>query len=213
MNDNTIDLGRTDDEVLTSEVSDEVRLLLREFSHRINNEFTSAIGVISIAARSANDEAKVALAAVEDRLQNYALVHHALRMPEHTTRIDAAACLRQLCRAISRSKLESKGIELRFVERTFQMNSERCWRLGLIVSELITNSERHAFGNGGGSTRVELLPSLSFVECRVTGSGTGSKYLSRVRTQDCRSACKEPRRHDRPTLRTARRNGGPDFPA
>jgi two-component sensor histidine kinase len=173
MNDNTVDLGRTGEQVLASEVSDEARLLLREFSHRINNEFTSAIGVISIAARSANDEAKVALAAVEDRLQNYALVHHALRMPEHTSRIDAAAYLRQLCRAISRSKLESKGIELRFVERTFQMNSERCWRLGLIVSELITNAERHAFRNGGGSIRVELLPSLSFVECRVTDNGTG----------------------------------------
>ncbi|HEY4855283.1 MAG TPA: histidine kinase dimerization/phosphoacceptor domain -containing protein [Xanthobacteraceae bacterium] len=90
MNDNTIDLGRTDEEVLTSEVSDEARLLLREFSHRINNEFTSAIGVISIVARSANDEAKVALAVVEDWLQNYALMHHALRMPEHTSRIDAA---------------------------------------------------------------------------------------------------------------------------
>jgi two-component sensor histidine kinase len=52
------------------------------------------------------------------------------------------------------------------------MNSERCWRLGLIVSELITNAERHAFRNGGGSIRVELLPSLSFVECRVTDNGT-----------------------------------------
>src|ERR1700688_721420 len=112
-------------------------LLLREFSHRINNEFASAIGVISIAAaRSANDEAKVALAAVEDQLQNYALVHHALQMPEYTGCIDAAAYLRELCRAISRSKLENKGIELRLVERTFRMNSERCWRLGLIVSEL-----------------------------------------------------------------------------
>jgi two-component sensor histidine kinase len=36
----------------------EARLLLREFSHRINNEFASAIGVIAIAARSANDEAR-----------------------------------------------------------------------------------------------------------------------------------------------------------
>ena len=159
--------------VLTSEVSDEARLLLREFSHRINNEFASAIGVISIAAaRSADDEAKVALAAVQDRLQNYALVHHALQMPEDVSCIDAAAYLRQLCLAISRSKLERKGIELRFVERTFRMNSERCWRLGLIVSELITNAERHAFRNGGGSIRVELLPSLSFVECRVTDNGT-----------------------------------------
>jgi two-component sensor histidine kinase len=174
MNDNTVDLRRTDEEALTSEVSDEARLLLREFSHRINNEFASAIGMISIAAaRSANDEARVTLAAVEDQLQNYALVHHALRMPEHTSCIDATAYLRQLCRAISRSKLESKGIELRLVERTFQLNSERCWRLGLIVSELITNAERHAFRNGGGMIRVELLPSLSFVECRVTDNGTG----------------------------------------
>ena len=159
--------------VLTSGVSDEARLLLREFSHWINNEFASAIGVISIAAaRSADDEAKVALAAVRDRLQNYALVHHALQMPKDVSCIDAAAYLRQLCWAISRSKLERNGIELRFVERTFRMNSERCWRLGLIVSELITNAERHAFRNGGGSIRVELLPSLSFVECRVTDNGT-----------------------------------------
>jgi two-component sensor histidine kinase len=147
----------------------EARLLLREFSHRINNEFASAIGVISIAAaRSANDEAKVALAAVEDQLQNYALVHHALQMPEYTSCIDAAAYLRELCRAISRSKLESKGIELRAGGAHISDV-----RLGLIVSELITNAERHAFGNGGGLISVELLPSLSFVECRVTDNGTG----------------------------------------
>jgi len=172
MNGHTVDLGRIDGDVLASAGSDEARLLMREFSHRINNEFASAIGALSIAARSANGEAKAALAAVQDQLQMYARVHHALRMPERTSRIDAAAYLRQLCRAISRSRLESKNIELLLVERTFQMNSERCWRLGLIVSELITNAERHAFRNGGGSIRVELLPSLSLVECRVTDNGT-----------------------------------------
>jgi two-component sensor histidine kinase len=180
MNGHTIDLGQIDGEVLASEGSDEARLLLREFSHRINNEFASAIGALSIAARSANDEARAALAAVQDQLQMYARVHHALQMPEHTSRIDAAAYLRQLCRAISRSRLESKDIELLLVERTFQMNSERCWRLGLIVSELITNAERHAFRNGGGLIRVELLPSLPLIECRVTDNGT-SKANTRPR--------------------------------
>jgi two-component sensor histidine kinase len=73
-------------------------------------------------------------------------------------------------------------MELRLVERTFQMNSERCWRLGLIVSELITNAERHAFRNGGGgSIRVELLPSTSFVECRVTDNGAGEESANRGR--------------------------------
>jgi two-component sensor histidine kinase len=151
----------------------EAPLLLREFSHRINNEFASAIGAISIAvARSTNDEAKLVLATVADQLQNYALVHHALQTPEHTGCIDAAAYLRQLCQSISRSRLESKGIELRLVAPRLEMNSERCWGLGLIVSELITNAERHAFHNSGGLIRVELLPSLSYVECRVMDNGT-----------------------------------------
>jgi hypothetical protein len=44
--------------------------------------------------------------------------------------------------------------------------------VGLIVSELITNAERHAFRNAGGCIRVELLPSQSFAECRVTDDGT-----------------------------------------
>jgi len=151
----------------------EAHLLLCEFSHRINNEFASAIGMIAVAARSANDQAKVALAAVADQLQNYALVHHALQMPEYTGCIDAAAYLRELCRAISRSRLESKDIELRLVVPGFQMNSERCWLLGLILSELITNAERHAFRNSGGLISVELRPSLSFVECRIMDNGMG----------------------------------------
>jgi two-component sensor histidine kinase len=160
--------------------SSETGLLLREFSHRINNEFASAIGMISLAAgHLGNKEAKAALAAVQDRLHNYARVHHALQMPEHSSRIDAAAYLRQLCRAICSSKLNAKGVELLLIERPFQMDSERCWRLGLIVSELITNSARHAFRDNGGLIRVELLPSTSFIECRVTDNGADKPTIRR----------------------------------
>jgi two-component sensor histidine kinase len=88
----------------------QTRLLLREFTHRINNDFSSAIGVLSLAAaRSPNDEVKAALSAVQDRLQSYASVHRALQMPEHSTQIDAASYLRQLCQAISLSKLECRA--------------------------------------------------------------------------------------------------------
>jgi two-component sensor histidine kinase len=153
----------------------DAELLLREYSHRINNEFASAIGVISIAAaRTLDDQAKAALAAVRERLENYAEVHHALQMPEHSTSVDAGIYLRRLCQAISRSKLDVGDIELLLVERSFHMDSERCWRLGLIVSELITNAVRHAFHGGGGTIRVELLPLASFVECRVTDNGSGA---------------------------------------
>ena len=47
-------------------------LLMRELLHRINNEFTSAISVISLtAARSGSSEVKAALSDVSDRLHRY----------------------------------------------------------------------------------------------------------------------------------------------
>lgn len=48
-------------------------LILTELSHRISNEFASAISTVSLAAaRSDNGEVKAALAVVIDRLHNYA---------------------------------------------------------------------------------------------------------------------------------------------
>jgi two-component sensor histidine kinase len=162
----------------TGQYSSEARLLLREFSHRVNNEFASAIGMISvIAEHAANAETKAALAAVEDQLHKYARVHHVLQIPEHNGHIDAAAYLRQLCQAICHSKLNAKGIKLVLVESAFQMNSDRCWRLGLIVSELITNATRHAFRENKGLIRIELRPSAPTIECRVTDNGTSKPIV------------------------------------
>src|SRR5271168_3296943 len=145
----------------------EGQLLLSELTHRINNEFASAISVVSlVAARSNNGEVKDALAAVTDCLHNHALVHRALQMPEYRTHVDAAAYLRQLCLSVSRSKLDCKNIRLVLVDHPISMQSDRCWQLGMIVYELITNAARHAFDGRSGEIRIELFPSGSFVECR-----------------------------------------------
>ncbi len=86
------------------------RLLLREISHRINNELASAISLVAVAAsRCSSSDARAALAAVQDRLESFARVHHSLQMPEYTTTIDLAAYIHQLCRAISHSKIGRQG--------------------------------------------------------------------------------------------------------
>jgi two-component sensor histidine kinase len=174
----TSPMSQLDKVSFSTRPSPEEWLLFREYTHRINNELTSAISAISVAAmRSASEEVRAALTAVIERLENYARVDRALRMPERATSIDAATYLRYLCLAISRSKLDFKGIELVFVERPLMINSERCWRLGLIVSELITNAARHAFHGRGGAIVVELFPSRSLVECRVTDNGTANANI------------------------------------
>jgi two-component sensor histidine kinase len=170
------DAVRTSIGVVPSEAQElpasDSRLLLREFNYRVNNDFSSAISVISsAAARSPSDEVRLALSMVQDRLQSYASVHRALQVPEHSTRIDAAAYLLHLCRALSRSQLEARGIKLVLAADTLHMNSEACWRLGVIMFELVTNAARHAFGEGGGEIRVELRQSRSFVEFRIADNG------------------------------------------
>jgi two-component sensor histidine kinase len=147
-------------------------LLLAELLHRVNNEFTSAVSIVSrAAARSGSDEVKATLAAVSERLLAYAEVNRTLQVPSYSVEIDAAAYMRKLCEAISRSKLADKGIRLAFVDRPLRMDSVRCWRLGLAVCELITNAVRHAFGETGGVIRVELATSGPLVECRVSDNG------------------------------------------
>src|SRR5215469_13076899 len=94
-------------------------LLLREMTHRINNELTSMIGFVSrVAARSTNCGARLALAEVIEQLHDHAHLHRVLQMPIENRLINATAYLRVLCQAISRAKLEGRRIELVLVEHS-----------------------------------------------------------------------------------------------
>ena len=152
------------------------RVLLRELSHRINNEFASAIGLVAVAeSRCEDSEAKGVLALVRGRLQGYANVHHSLQMPEYNSIIDLAAYLEQLCRAISYSKLERDGIAVSLSLNPLRMTSERCWILGMIIFELLTNAARHGFRGAGGTIHIEVLPNRKSIECCITDNGTSDE--------------------------------------
>ena len=98
-------------------------------------------------------------------------------MPLENKWIDATACLRELCQLISRAKLQRNGIQLIFVEHPVWLTTIQCWKLSMIISELITNSCRHAFGDKGGSIRVELKKRGSRAECSVADDGTNSELV------------------------------------
>src|SRR6201989_1065159 len=127
-------------------------IFAQEITHRINNQLTSTISFASqAAAHSCNCDVKVALAGVIEHLLNDARVYRALQMPTVNCSIDAAQYLRDLCRAISRATLQHKGIDLVLVEQPLQLSSAQCWRLGMIIAELITNACRNAFAAYRGS--------------------------------------------------------------
>ena len=147
-------------------------LLLDELNHRIANEFASLVAIVSrAAAASGNDEVKRALRGVAQLLHDHANVHRALRPPHRETLVNAEGYLSELCRSISRSKLDHMNIDLVLAASPILLESSRCWRLGMIVSELITNAARHAFAGRPGTIRVALLRAGGFIKCTVSDSG------------------------------------------
>jgi two-component sensor histidine kinase len=147
------------------------RLILRELTHRVSNELAAVTAVVA-AARTRAGSVQEILSQVQVALEAFASVQRLLYVPDVITCVDGCAYVRQLCRALTRAKLEEKGIHLEFVDKPFRIDSDRCWRLGMILYELVTNASKHAFGGGGGWIRVELFEHTTHIECRIEDSGS-----------------------------------------
>lgn len=154
----------------------EMMTLLRELNHRINNQFASAINLIAVeAVRAQGAEAKALLSNVVDLLHGCSEVDRALLMPERETLIDAAVYFRKLCCALRGALLDRLNIQLTFKSAPLPLQPERCWRLGLILHELVTNATKHAcFDGRSGEIKIKLARADWLVNCVVSDNGSAA---------------------------------------
>ena len=164
-----------------------MRLLLQELTHRVDGEFSAAIRILSSAAAlTHSDETRRTLVAVQARLENFARVHHVLQAPEIQTDVDGCSYLQQLCVAISLSKLECLGIKLEVLDRECPIDSEQCWRLGIIVAELVAIDARRAFVSFPGAD-FGRDPSSAILPWGAQSTCARSWFSHRGRKQECRA--------------------------
>ena len=161
----------------------DVSLLLRELNHRISNELTCTIcTILARAAQSDHVPVQTELLDVVELLHQCADVHRALHMPDQRRLTDAARYIQHLCYAIAKYRLDRLGIRVLFSADDLQLEGERCWRLGLIVSELLTNVARHAqFDGRDPLLQVELTLVGKVVRCGVSDNGSASEPIRRGR--------------------------------
>src|SRR5271156_6663917 len=132
-------------------------LLLEEMTHRVINEYTLAISSLSLAAaRSESQQSRGAILGAANRLWDFANAHRALQPTVNHGVIDLADYIRGICTAMMRASLDERGIRLTLREQSVLLEAGRCWRVGLILSELIVNAARHGFGNASGFIGVEI---------------------------------------------------------
>ena len=157
-------------------------LLLAEVGHRTANEYTLAVSSLSLAATRTSDAgAKAALNHAVDRLLCYARAHRVLRAPDLAEYTDLGEYLERVGEALVRSILDERGITLTIASEPVEIEPERCWRAGMIVSELITNAARHAFAERGGAIWVDVTLVGDEIHCRVSDNGAPKRGGSRGR--------------------------------
>jgi two-component sensor histidine kinase len=90
--------------------------------------------------------------------------------------VDLGEYLETLCLALARAHLAERGLSLLLHPTSVAVEAHRAWKVGLIVSELITNAVRHGSWNeGDGVIEVEISTGVSDVYCRVTDNGGAPK--------------------------------------
>jgi two-component sensor histidine kinase len=149
--------------------------LIDEISHRVINEYTEAICTLAQAASGVRDDhALVALTLAATRLRGHAEAHRALQSPRTEGPMDLAEYIGQLCACLSKAPLAEHGVRLTLDADEVWLDADRCWRVGLIVAELVRNAARHGLSGAAGDIWVEIGESGGRVICSVCDDGNGA---------------------------------------
>jgi two-component sensor histidine kinase len=151
-------------------------LLLREMHHRLANTLTVLASVLQREfAQSASAELRDSLARCEARIIAFSILHRSLVVGTANDWVSVQHYVEHLCQALSEALLEPLGIRCEVSADACELPSERCERLGLVITELVTNAAKHAFhGRDDGLVRVELINRIDSWVCIVSDNGVGT---------------------------------------
>ncbi len=161
--------------------AEERSLLLRELDHRVRNNLSVIMGLVSmernrVPPRPPGD----ALASLENRLRSFLLVHEALRRQNYDG-VPVREIFEQLAQRLRNAWDADRRIRLHLDVDRVTLDEKHAFALALILNELITNALRHAFPAGReGKLTIEFHRTDG--ECRLDVSDDGIGIAAAQRT-------------------------------
>jgi two-component sensor histidine kinase len=151
--------------------------LLREIHHRVKNNLQTVISLLNLQTKGIRlESARLTLQQLKMRIQTLGLVHRHLYESDNLKIVDLKTFLGELCRLLqdgSGMPYWRVRVDLDIAPVTLQI--ERAIPLALLVTELATNSFKHAFPSGRiGTIAIKLTVPDDTILLTVADDGVGT---------------------------------------
>jgi two-component sensor histidine kinase len=143
-----ITLRRTAERGL-AELLEQKETLLQEMQHRVANSLQIIASILLLKARTVrSDETRLHLQDAHRRVMSVAAVQQQLQATRHGEHFPIAPYLSRLCDTLAASMIgEDRPIKVEVHAGPGDVSSNEAVSIGLIVTELMINALKHAFGD------------------------------------------------------------------
>jgi two-component system, sensor histidine kinase PdtaS len=166
-------------------------LRLRELDHRVGNNLQLFMAMVMMqSTQSPDPQVRIALQGLAERIAVLGRLHTRLTGQDGSAVVDACSLVTDLCTNLSLALMTLRPVTLRVQAQPVPLQAEQAAVLGLLVSELVTNSFKYAFpANRPGTVEVRfwqantetltLVVADNGVGCPAEAAeGTGLKLVS-----------------------------------
>ncbi|MEN8262307.1 MAG: histidine kinase dimerization/phosphoacceptor domain -containing protein [Nitrospirota bacterium] len=166
----------------------EKEVLLSEIHHRVGNSLQVIYGLLNIQSDSIDDKKCIdVFKGCQNRIISMALVHRTIYKSKDFTHINFHEYISKLTENLYQSfNVSTDDVSLRINVDDVSIAVDTAIPCGLIISELVSNSLKHAFPDGrNGEIRIELHPvDEKIFELIVGDNGAGISADIDVRNTD-----------------------------
>jgi two-component sensor histidine kinase len=142
-----------------------------EADHRIANNLGLIVSLLRLRARAVSEQAgkmdrtevRVLLEDVAARVETVARLHRMLSQSYRNALVDLGAYLRELCASLTGALSASARVHISHQSDACVMPPDQVLTLGMLVSELVTNSVKYAHPTG--------LPVQIQIKCQQSAAG------------------------------------------
>jgi light-regulated signal transduction histidine kinase (bacteriophytochrome) len=154
--------------------------LIGEVNHRVQNSLQLVSGYLALQARtSANPELLAALEEARRRIAAVSLVHRRLYRSDQIALVDAARYIEELCADTFSFMGQDWAQHVSMDLSPVMVSTDRAVTLGLLLTELLINANKYAYGGLAGPIEIELIEDRMLLHLIVADKGSGNSSYTK----------------------------------